>query len=107
MRFFLWTENYNLRLRFSGACKMKDEVNAWFNSSVEYLGKNTTWSYTLFLKTRDLAHYLIGKNKTMPNFSTPEYHIERQDSEEMRRKILSISYRTGRRGGSRRGRCIT
>jgi CRISPR-associated protein Cas1 len=99
----LWTENYNLRLRPSGAHIVKDEVNAWFNSSVEYLGKNTAWSYVLFLKTRDLAHYLVGKKKTIPNFSTPEYHIERQDSEEVRRKILSISYADWKKMGFSKG----
>ena len=47
------------------------------------------WSYVLLLKTRELAQYLVEKRKTI-DFSKPCYAVERQDSEDVRQKILSI-----------------
>ncbi|WP_406661341.1 hypothetical protein V7O66_02120 [Methanolobus sp. ZRKC3] len=49
------------------------------------------WSYVLLLKTRELAQYLVGKRKAI-EFIKPKYAVERQDSEDVRQKILSISY---------------
>jgi hypothetical protein len=34
---------------------------------------------------REMVYYLIGK-KTMPDFVTPLYTVERQDSDEIRQK---------------------
>jgi len=42
------------------------------------------------LKTRELAQYLVGKRKTL-DFSKPAYSVGRQDSDDIRQKILSIS----------------
>ena len=73
-----------------------------FNEKVDYEGKNITWSYILFLKTRELAHYLIGKKKTV-NFLKPSYEIERKDSNEIRKKILDISYSDWKKLGFSKG----
>lgn len=43
------------------------------------------------MKARELAQYLVGKRKSL-DFSKPAYAVERQDSDEIRQKILSISY---------------
>lgn len=43
------------------------------------------------LKTRELAQYLVEKRKAI-DFSKPEFTIDRQDSEDIRQKILNISY---------------
>ena len=43
------------------------------------------------MKTRELAQFLVEKKKTV-DFCRPVYTIERQDSEEIRQKIFSISY---------------
>jgi len=55
----------------------------------------------IVLKTRELAHYLIGKKKSL-DFVKPEFESAREDNEEMRRKILSISiYEWKERGFSK------
>ena len=82
---------YFLRLRPSGAKKVTEEFNKWVNKKVTYQGKLVIWSYALLLKTRELAHYRVEKRKTI-DFSKPYYAVERQDSEDIRQKILSISY---------------
>ena len=99
---FIRTENYNLRLRPTGARKVTEEGQAWFNKKVKYQGKQSSWSYVIFLKTRELAHYLIGKKKTI-DFLKPSYEIERQDSNEIRKKILDISYSDWKKLGFSKG----
>jgi len=88
---FIRTENYNLRLRPIGARKITEEVSRWLNKTVMYREKEYTWDYIIFLKTRELAHYLLGKKRKL-DFLSPAYKIVRQDSDEMRDKILKISY---------------
>lgn len=61
------------------------------NKKVSYQGKESTWSYVIFLKVRELAHYLTSKKEKL-DLVKPEYKIERIDSQEIRQKILSISY---------------
>ena len=96
------TENYSLLLRPTGARKVTEAVNSWLNRTVEYQGKEVTWSYVLLLKARELAQYLIGKKRSL-NFLTHEYEIERQDSEDMRRKIQNISYADWKEMGFSKG----
>ena len=43
------------------------------------------------LKSRELAHYLIGKRKTL-DFVKPVYQVERADSDGIRQNILDIPY---------------
>jgi len=69
---------------------------------VNFQGKEVSWNYVIFLKTREFAHYLIGKNKTLDLF-TPKYQIERQDSDEVRKKILSIPYTQWKKRGFSKG----
>jgi CRISPR-associated protein Cas1 len=60
---FVRTESYALRLRLrpTGARKVTEEVNVWFNKTVEYQDKELMWSYVMLLKGRELAHHLTGK----------------------------------------------
>jgi CRISPR-associated protein Cas1 len=82
---------FPLRLKPSGAKKVTEEFNKWMDKKVIYQNRSPFWSYALLLKTRELAQFLVEKKKSV-DFSKPEYTIERQDSEDIRQKILSISY---------------
>ncbi|MDK2946846.1 MAG: CRISP-associated protein Cas1 [Methanolobus sp.] len=64
---FIRTESYSLRLRPTGAKKLTEEINQWFNKRVGYKGNMTMWSYVMFLKTRELAQYLVGKRQKTEN----------------------------------------
>src|SRR4030042_2705825 len=44
---FIRTENYNLRLKPSGARKIVEEVNKSFNKRTQYNGQMWTWSYII------------------------------------------------------------
>ncbi len=99
---FIRTENYNLRLRPSGAKKLVNEIQNQFNKKVNYKGQSCTWNYVMLLKTRELAQYLLGKSKTI-DFSEPNYEIGRQDNYEIRRQILSIKYSEWKKKGFSKG----
>ena len=99
---FIRTESYSLRLKPSGAKKLTEEFNKWMNKKVTYQGKSVIWSYALLLKTRELTQYLVEKRNTI-DFSKPEYAVERQDSEDIRQKILDISYTDWKKMGFSKG----
>lgn len=88
---FIRTESYSLRLRPSGTQKLTEAVNSCFNARVSYQGKMSMWSYVMFLKARELAQYLVGKRQEI-DFVKPHYATKRQDTNDIRQKILSISY---------------
>jgi CRISPR-associated protein Cas1 len=77
-------------------------LNTWLNKTVNYQEKEVSWNYLIFLKTRELAHYLVGKKKSFV-LITPEYKIEQQDSDEVRKKILSIPYSQWKKKGFSKG----
>jgi len=57
----------------------------------------------ILLKARELAQFLISKKKTL-DLASPKYQIDRQDSDNIRKKILSIPYSEWKkRGFSKRG----
>ncbi|WP_135609406.1 CRISPR-associated endonuclease Cas1 [Methanococcoides sp. AM1] len=99
---FIRTENYSLRLRPSGAKKLAEEVNLWFNKRVRYQDKMPMWNYVILLKARELAYYLTGKRKEI-DFLEPLYATKRQDSSDIRQKILSISYSDWKKLGFSKG----
>jgi len=99
---FIRTESYSLRLRPSGAKKLTEEINLWFNKRVSYQGNMTMWNYVMFLKTRELSQYLVGKRKEI-DFVDPQYETKRQDSSDIRQKILSISYSDWKKLGFSKG----
>lgn len=54
------------------------------------------------LKTRELDQFLSGKKRKL-DFTNPSYKIERQDTDEIRKKILSISYSEWKKMGFSKG----
>lgn len=99
---FIRTDSYTLRLRSTGARKMTDEINRWLNKSVVYQGKESAWDYVIFLKARELAHFLVDKQKHLDLIS-PDYEINRKDADEIRKKILSIPYVEWKKRGFSKG----
>jgi CRISPR-associated protein Cas1 len=87
---FIRTENYNIRLRPSGASKLTKEIEKQMSKKVEYLGSYYSWYYIIMLKAQELAQYLIGKRKTI-DFSVPKAELIRKDDYALRQKILKLS----------------
>ena len=75
----------------TGTRKIVNEFSSMLNKKVSYQGRESTWEDVIFLKVRELAHYLTSKKEKL-YFVEPEYEIERIDSYDIRQKILNISY---------------
>ncbi len=89
---FIRTENYNLRLKPTGAKKLIEEITLWFNRKVKYQNKMYKWGNLLVEQTRQLAHYIVGK-KGMLDFSEPYFEIKRDDTDEIREIISNMPYK--------------
>jgi CRISPR-associated protein Cas1 len=69
-----------------------------FNSGVSYKGRVPKWDTVIKQKTMELARYVTGKSKIL-DLSEPKSELERTDSFELRRRILSLSISEARRLG--------
>ena len=99
---FIRTDNYNLRLKSSGAKKVLESINKWFNKDVTYLGDKTNWHYIILLKIREFAQFMSNPNKKI-DFSNPNYKLTRKDTIELRDKIQNISYVAWKKKGLSKG----
>lgn len=69
---------------------------------MEYQGKKLIWNYVMLVKGRELVHCLTGKKRTL-DLMAPEYQVDRVDTVDIRKKILSISYSDWRKLGFSKG----
>jgi CRISPR-associated protein Cas1 len=76
---FIRTENYNLRLRPSGAKKLLGEIDKQLTKKSLHNGQMWSWRYVITEKTIELSHFLQSKKDKL-DFTT-KYEIDRQDSE--------------------------
>lgn len=88
---FVRTDNYVLRLRSVGARKLITEVNAQLTAKVPFRNKHWEWGYVITQKAGELADYLQGKSKVL-DLRTPTPLLVRDDSAELRGKVLTITY---------------
>jgi CRISPR-associated protein Cas1 len=80
-----------MRIRPKGVKKLLDELDTTLSQTVKY-GKNTLqWNTIIQLKGQELASYLIGKRKTL-DLSKPEPILNRVDTDNIRKKIMEITY---------------
>ena len=99
---FIRTENYNIRIRPDGVKKLMAELMPQFSKTVKYNGYNREWGYIITEKAYELGQFIIGKRKSL-DFSEPEPILERHDSDDMRKKILDMSYTEWERMGFSKG----
>ena len=98
---FIRTENYNIRLMPAGAAKLTKEMETWLNKKVFYKSNSYSWSYVIILKTQELAQWLSGKSDL--NFCLPKAELRRDDTAELRKKILAFSYSKAKKVGMSSG----
>jgi len=95
---FVRTENYNLRLRPSGAKKLMQEIESVFNKRVSYRMGGMMWCNVINMKAQELAHYILGK-KSRIDFSEPKLELNMEDDFKLRQKILSLSQKEAKEIG--------
>jgi len=87
---FIITENYHMRLRENTSKLLIEKISSNFNCKVPYKGKNYYYQNILFDNIRSFSHYIMDKKKTF-DFDIPKFEIQRNDTELLRKKILTMT----------------
>ena len=86
---FITTENYHIRLKPDTAKLLIEKLKNNFNKRYEFRNKQHTLDNIMFENVRELSRYISGKAKTL-DFKIPDIEISRNDTIDMRNKIMSI-----------------
>lgn len=95
---FIVTENYNTRLKEKTAKDFIQKIQKNFNHKVPYQKKNNTYQTILQNNVQQLANFISDKRKDI-EFVIPRYEISRNDTSQLKEKILSISPQERKRLG--------
>lgn len=87
---FIVTENYNIRLKESASKALLEKIAINFNKGVLYKGKFHSYEFILQDNVRNLANYVIDSTKPLA-FNIPYMEISRNDPNELRNRILSMT----------------
>ncbi|MEM0143642.1 MAG: CRISPR-associated endonuclease Cas1, partial [Candidatus Parvarchaeum sp.] len=87
---FIVTENYNIRLRENTAKALIEKIKINFNARALYNSKYYSYQNILYENVRLLANYIIGKSNKL-KFNIPEFRIKREDSTDIRNKVLGLT----------------
>jgi CRISPR-associated protein Cas1 len=88
--FYFTGGDYRLRIKPPLLDRYANLLREQFNSGVVYCGKRLMWDTLIFRKCQELARYLLGKTTSIEMIS-PRPVMERSDTRELRKKILSLS----------------
>jgi len=87
---FITTENYHIRLKPHKAKLLIEKIKNNFNQRYEFRNKQYALENIMFENIRELNKYIMGNVKQL-EFRIPDIVISRNDSNEMRNKIMSIN----------------
>lgn len=87
---FITTENYHIRLRENIAKLLIEKIRANFNRKAPYKGKNYTYQNILYDNVQQLANFVSDRRKDL-EFVIPKLTIDKNDSLELREKILKMT----------------
>ena len=87
---FIVTENYNIRLRENTVKVLIEKIKQNFNARVLYNGKYYSYQNILYENVRLLANYIMSKSGKL-QFNVPKFKIKREDSTDVRSKVLSLT----------------
>jgi len=88
--FYFLGDDYRYRLDVDAKRRFLALLKERFNEGTRYSGGMRKWDTIIQLKTLELARYLTGKSKDV-NFVEPRPNLVRNDSREMRSRILQLS----------------
>jgi len=88
---FIITENYHTRLGEDVAERLIEKINSNFNAKYNYKnGKNYSYQIILQDNIQQLSNFILEKKKEF-DFVIPKINLNRNDSLELREKILSMT----------------
>ena len=73
-----------------GTIGLGDKIRLNFNARALYNGKYYSYQNILYENVRLLANYIMGKSSKL-QFNVPEFKIKREDSTDVRSKVLSLT----------------
>ena len=88
--FYFTGDDYSYKIEIETKRRFLQLLKDQFNSGVRYKGRDLKWDTVIARKTMELARYLAGKSKIL-DLSEPKPELDRMDSFELRRRILSLS----------------
>jgi len=88
---FIFTrDDYLYRIQWEGKMRLLGTLRETFNCGVSYKERRFKWDTVIEEKTTELARYLNGSTPEL-DFSKPAPILERQDTREVRERILCLS----------------
>ena len=96
--FYFTGDDYRYRFEAEAKQRFIEVLRDQFNSGIRYRGRLLKWDMVIEQKSNDLGQFLVGKRSSV-EFMEPAPQLERQDSREVRAKILSLSASQARQFG--------
>ncbi len=96
--FYFTADDYRYRFETEPKRRFIAMLRERFNGGVRYNGRILKWDTAIEQKAAELGRFLLGK-ATRLDFSEPSPALERTDSIELRKRILSLSQAKARRLG--------
>jgi CRISPR-associated protein Cas1 len=88
--FYFTGDDYRYRFESEAKQRFINLIRERFNAGVAYRGRVLKWDTVIEKKTEELGRFLTGKSSTL-DFMEPAPKLEREDSRELRTKILSLT----------------
>jgi CRISPR-associated protein Cas1 len=88
--FYFTGNNYRYHLSVEAKQRFIEMIRERFNAGVTYKSRVLKWDTVIEQKTDELGRFLTGKSSTL-DFVGPRPKLERQDSRELRAKILTLT----------------
>jgi len=95
---FYFSEDFDLRFKPPMLDRYLNLLRQTFNSGVMYRGDRVKWDTLIGLKVQEFARYLVGKAEGF-DLKSPAPILERSDTRDLRKRILSLSASEARRRG--------
>jgi hypothetical protein len=96
--FYFTGDDYRYRFDPEAKQRFLNLLRERFNSAVGYKGRALKWDTVIEQKTFELCRFLIGRS-TRLDLAEPMPTLQRADSQELWRRILSLSQSEARRHG--------
>lgn len=88
--FYFTGDDYRYRFEPDAKRRFIEVLRGQFNSGVKYKGQVLKWDTVIEQKAYELGRFLSGKSSAL-EFDQPAPKLERQDSDELRAKILALT----------------
>jgi CRISPR-associated protein Cas1 len=96
--FYFTGDDYRYRFEADAKQRFIEVLRERFNSGVRYKGRVLKWDTVIEEKVTELGTFLSDRQSSV-EFEVPEPELERQDSRELRNKILGLTSSEAKRRG--------